>query len=213
MIHTPEKKSKSKLYDYSNIMEFEHGDFVFGLNYYRTNTLYGLSDHFRGALTVDKFNFLQFYFVDSHSKEEIMETVTQLVRDKKLDDVDHDRLFRFMDILFNTSIKNHYDLNRKLMEDLENKWLSRSCKASIMMAYDMDTKIHFILDGLDQKEVVSKCSENYNSYTSIELRSIFKLSIMLDIGNFIVFYKNGVIVPAPWENNNPLWLSYRNSKA
>ena len=196
-------------------MNFKHGDFVYGLHEYRSETVNNLREDIKeGALVVDGLNYLQTaYKFRVTTPKQVEERTSALVEEKILVKKDSNRMNEYMKfVLFK---KETLDDNWWTVAFAsEQRWLARSCKAWIRMTALLGTKIHFILDGIDMNDVVDKEREHYTAFTSIELRSAFKYNLCLrsSIDPYINFYKGGEKVGPPWEDQpgvlNGLWAGY-----
>ncbi len=206
---TPEKKSKS-VFDYNLAMHgFGLGDFVFGAREYRRPTIHALRSLGLGAVTVDEINFLQHRFVGLQTDTEFAEMASAIALEGGVARNYTKCLYLYMTFLFRNK---HYD-TQTIIHEKEQLWLSRSCKMAIIAAIEHKTTIHFILDGLDQRQLLDKEERHYEAFTSIELRSIFKTGLYHET-SFVKFYKNGAVAPPPWEDpqTKGLWSSYLQSK-
>lgn len=92
------------------------------------------------------------------------------------------------------------------------EWVSRKCKAGLYWASKNNITIHFVLDDIDMNRVVLKSDK---SFTASELRWIFRNRDDDKVKNVIKFWKEGKIVPAPWETSNgiELWKNYKPKNA
>jgi hypothetical protein len=197
---------------------FRTGDFVYGLRDQRKLTIRTLQTIVDTVVTVDQLNHLQSAFVDM-PQDRFPAIVDGLVRDGIVAEPDRERVLLFMDFMFFSSTANYYDMAaaRSASDRHERPWLSKSCKAAILLAILNKTQIHFILDGLDQRALLDKRSDMYGRYTGVELRSAYKTSLGDEerAARVLRFYRDGVEVPAPW--NDPrtaqLWADYRRRKA
>ena len=70
--------------------------------------------------------------------------------------------------------------------------------------------VHFILDGVDLNSTTLKLGSNGRSYTSSELRWIYRNWNDENVRKSIQFHENEKQVPAPWETEqgNLLWSKY-----
>ncbi|WP_127956806.1 PAAR domain-containing protein [Serratia microhaemolytica] len=84
----------------------------------------------------------------------------------------------------------------------------RSSKLGLEMTADEQAthKVHFILDRLDLKKVVSKQGNYGQSVTASELRYVYRNYERL-LGR-LFFYRNGNNVPPPWLSDPGLWSEY-----
>jgi insecticidal toxin complex protein TccC len=83
----------------------------------------------------------------------------------------------------------------------------RGSKLGIEMAASgAGNKIHFVLDGLDISNVVSKEGPGGQSITASELRYAYRNRARLT--ERIHFYKDDAETTAPWETDPDLWASY-----
>lgn len=210
MFTTPPRKPPPQKFDYSRIIQYEEGDFIYGLQTFRADTLNGIADLYdtEVALTIDRFTLLEERFRKCVTAEDIYDTAAQLADDGVIVEDDADRLARLIMLLYLSKYATPDDAD-------EDKRVARFCKANIMFCVEMSTKIHFILDGLRQIDVVTKNEPNYSSFTSKELRSVYKAYVRNPhILHFIVFYKNGRRVSAPWLDFDTatLWRTYAAKK-
>lgn len=199
------------MFDYSTAMiqlGFGLGDFVFGANEYRLCTTHALLSRNIGAVTVDKINYLQHRFLGLETDADFAAMARVIASEGIVADNYTQCLYLYMTFLFRNK---HYNLKETILED-ERLWLSRSCKLAIIAAIEHNTTIHFILDGLDQRQILDR-SRPDNRFTSIELRSVFKTGLHHET-NFVKFYKNGSVALPPWDDPQTaaIWDSYIQSK-
>lgn len=96
--------------------------------------------------------------------------------------------------------------HRPLFKDdewINDVFVHRMCKLSVVSSQITGRRIHFILDGIDHERVVKKIDpatggRDY-SRTSAELRALYRCRDLLD-SNMLFFYKDGVRVDPPWEH-------------
>ena len=203
MASTPTKKTKDPNYTW---MSYNIGDFIYGLSSYRKL----IADFFRNktnsATTIDEFNNIQYYF-DNNSTSET------LLKSSKLSMYDAKRVSSYMQFINSSETGKYYNIKELRVNDNE-KWISRSCKAGIIFAHINKVRIHFLLDGIFIDEVLDSKTKNYSSFTSIELRSIYKDSLGNQnfVPSTIVFYKYQCICLPPWIENPQPWNEYRATK-
>lgn len=200
------------MFDYSAAMAqlgFGLGDFVFGANEYRLSTTHTLLSLNLGFVTVDKINYLQHRFLGLQTDAEFAAMASTIAFEGGVADNYTQCLYLYMTFLFRNK---HYNLHEKILDD-ERLWLSRSCKLAIIAAIEHNTTIHFILDGLDQRQILDQ-SRPDNRFTSIELRSVFKTALYHGT-SFVKFYKNGVVALPPWDDPQTaaIWNLYIQAKA
>lgn len=186
-------------------MQFQHGDFLFGLQTEREGIRSHLVEQKRyGAVTVDQFNNkclgeIQLDMVDR--PERLSKLVSDLIKreENPVSVDDRERLSRFIRYLI-----LNYDDSSSPLASFENSTLAQVCKIAIQFAQAEGKKIHFVLDGLDMEKVLEETSVNYNSFTSQELRHVYLLwkkdPKILDT---VIFYHNYQEVLAPWLENDP----------
>jgi hypothetical protein len=94
----------------------------------------------------------------------------------------------------------------------------KGSKLGIKLVLDSpNSKLHFVLDGLNIEEVVTKLGKGVvegargrgQSITASELRYLYRQRELPQFGEKVIFYKGGQIVPAPWVENPALWTEYQ----
>lgn len=88
----------------------------------------------------------------------------------------------------------------------------RACKLGIKFCVERGIKIYFVLNGLDEggmRQVIAKTPPG--SFTNSELRYIFRNKDNPLFKENIIFFRDGKIVPAPWETDSGLWREYNPS--
>ena len=209
---TPERKSNPpRVYNLAMIRHgFGLGDFVFGACEYRRPTVHALRSLGLGSITVDEINFLQYRFMGLQTDTEFAEMDSTIALEGGVARNYANCLYLYMTFLFRN---NHYK-TKKVIHESDSLWLSRSCKLAIIAAIEHKTTIHFILDGLDQRQLLDRSKKHYKTCTSIELRSVFKTGLYHET-SFVKFYKNGVVALPPWDDpqTSAIWRSYVHSKA
>lgn len=87
------------------------------------------------------------------------------------------------------------------------KSFSRKCKAGLEWAISNELGVHFVLDGIDYNRIIHE----RNSYTSSELRWIYRNAGNHKVANGITFWLGGQQVPPPWATpeGRGTWSAYR----
>lgn len=197
----PEIK-KTQLY-----ANFEKGDLLYGLQVTREPYLAALRGKAGDSyITVDSLN------------NTIL--IPSLKLSGKFDEGSHNRVMEKVDEISKEYSAYLFGQKKYTPRYLDNKGnaesvkIKRSCKAAITWNRKIQadrTLIHFCLDGLDEKRIFSKLDESANipkidqSFTSSELRYIYKHWPDLKKANKVIFYHDGEVVSAPWEINTQRW--------
>ncbi len=103
------------------------------------------------------------------------------------------------------------------------KAIRRACKFGIEYVVAkharFGTIIHFILDGLEDKDILTKkkfrnqqTGREAVPITTSELRNAFRKWHLPNFNESIYFYKNFTHVRAPWETNPEAWQKYAESR-
>lgn len=89
--------------------------------------------------------------------------------------------------------------------------LGRKCKAGLGWASENDIHVNFVLDKIDMNEVVDKTSESSmaKSFTSRELRYLYRNRNNEKIRNNVQFWNEGKPVKPPWETDPETWSKYK----
>lgn len=96
--------------------------------------------------------------------------------------------------------KDAYPIKDDSDEERQKGW-RRGSKAGIRNTIKGDKhQIHFVLDGLNLKNVFDKTETQSKSVTSTELRFIYRNWQDSDFRKGVKFYKDNSLVPAPWED-------------
>jgi hypothetical protein len=90
----------------------------------------------------------------------------------------------------------------------KNKKISTSCKFLLEYAGTMTMDIFFLLDKLDVDAIASKTGSGSKSFTSIELRNIYRNRDEDWVKNHVFFIINGAGVDPPWISKKELWQEY-----
>ncbi|MDC9590499.1 hypothetical protein PSI23_14675 [Xenorhabdus sp. XENO-10] len=114
---------------------------------------------------------------------------------------------------FYSYLKKHDKYHTVLDENIDNKnvTIGRKCKGGLswvsMSNYPLtpNMHIHFILDGINIEEVVSKTKD---SITAKELRWIYRNRNSKKVASKIQFWLNQKPIYPPWVLNETLWDNY-----
>jgi hypothetical protein len=145
--------------------------------------------------TVDAINFLQLRYSEltEWAEDSLKEKTEALVREGDVAKSDTELVNRFMRHMFgNPVIRDWVDVKG----GPEPVWLIKACQAAILIP---GITIHFILDGIE--DVVDPNSHYYGSFTSSELRFIYRYHLLCQQQSQALnvrFYHKGQIVPPPW---------------
>ncbi|QIV96644.1 hypothetical protein EDC55_12417 [Allofrancisella inopinata] len=119
--------------------------------------------------------------------------------------VNKDKLMTYRTGGFEINHKNKGQDDR-LLEQKRWKIIRDSCKFGLLLAQQYKAKIHFILDGIDDKILASFFNQepvpnsNYVPCTQIEFLYIFKNWNKLN--DTVIFYRNNIAVDPPWMTKN-----------
>jgi len=183
---------------------FHDGDFVYGLRDARTPLINQLraakNQHLDGTgiYTADAINFLQLEYSELPAWTEagMKKKTEELVTEGRIAASDTTLVNRFMwHMLGKTVICNWVGVKRDAPESV---WQIKACQAAILIP---GITIHFILDGIDLKGVVEPTSYYYGSFTSSELRFIYRYHMLCQARGEdlnVRFYREGEIAPPPW---------------
>ncbi|MCH9755814.1 MAG: hypothetical protein K0U37_01310 [Gammaproteobacteria bacterium] len=111
-------------------------------------------------------------------------------------------------------------LRRLLEKDLTDRThfadaCIRMCKLGILETLQEGNKIHFVLDGLNIEDIVTKADKSGGQvpvgyYTNKEVRFCYRLSIVCpELAENIVFWQDNKQIPAPWLSNPEVWSQYQ----
>lgn len=210
---TPEiiKKDLPKIY--LEIMKFQKGDLLYGLEGSRIEIRKLLESELKTKLiTADKYNDL---FIGSHTnilrKESDPEVVLQQFKSNYSEE-EIRRATSYAQFLREHGLSETLlDLNMGFFEFESFK--KKSCKKAILFTKAEGHKIHFILDLINMHEVLpgSRVNSRYKeSYTASELRFLYRLYLIHpSYVDHVIFYHKGEIVRPPWESD-PGPVFYRN---
>lgn len=91
----------------------------------------------------------------------------------------------------------------------------RMCKLGILETLQKGNKIHFVLDGLNIEDILTKADKSSDPvpvgyYTNKEVRFCYRLSIGCpELAENIVFWQDNQQIPAPWVSNSDFWSQYQ----
>ena len=272
-------------YPYFEVMNFQHGDLIYGIHVVRQIAMDAVRAHERehsrsfGAITADHFNKLIFF--DPDHEKSILAQVEEYERKEMthlagLDRVDYRRFKGFLNQILrrlglrslaewreykewmmdrgqcfsdsehrskDTAQKGDLDTTELRAEvSSEEEFYKMACEEAIRYTHFIGAKIHFILDGVSSLDACDPESRLYGSYTSHELRVIFRLwmnefmaemaraggeleSVAAPTGaggsssrilETVRFYRHGDLVSAPWLDQKgkllPEWTAWSTSQ-
>ncbi|MHC5234168.1 hypothetical protein [Brucella sp. LJL56] len=187
------------------------GDLVYGLSnsrfdYSRNYSFFTESDSTRNISTIDQYAMTndEVLFKENvglkvpDRQGEFFESVAQHSKYKSILDTESIALRDRKSIIF---------------KDAETA-IGRKIKAGLNWAKDSQTRVHFILDGIDMDEVVNKTLRFFSNrlvrpYTGSELRWLYRNRHDPDVQNVVQFWRDGKRVEPPWETDRELWTNYK----
>lgn len=219
----------ARTFDYSEELHLRHGDWIYGLQVMRGPTVNAIRAQFSDrsqsfALTIDEFNQ---YALELFSIKYTPPTLPfqfstwfeDLVSSGRVSQIDRNRLYRYLTFFFT---HQHYFNPHKFLDENSyvntDQFFRSACKAAIFFAQKENRKIHFILDGLDINAPADEENHHYESFTSVELRSIFKTWLgNPQILDTVLFYQYGKkLNQAPWLDEDgqllPQWKAHLKNK-
>lgn len=191
------------VYPYLQLMDFRHGDLVYGtqdVRRYVMDELRGYesrSGNCLGAITADEFNKAILFNHDP--TQPLGEEILRLISKSTLSPIDVDRFVDFsrrllikMELADPVKFKGFQDsvihvgeggsassaeakASPLVVFDPEKLFYMTACEEAILFNHEHHRTVHFILDGIIQKSVYDPSHPFYRSYTSNELRSVFRL--------------------------------------
>lgn len=217
--HTDQAK-KELAETYVKIMNFQHGDLLYGLEESRQFIREILEKQF-GAVTIDSYNnvFLSINKAETRNWENLdIELESHLLeKNSKLIEENHRWIKDYAKFLFNDGIFGH-------IEDsvvAENKKFKKvSCKYAVIFSKLWGSKIHFVLDQIDPSPVILKGVDDFdyfsgerysNSYTASELRYLYRMWLNNhDSIDHVFFYHSGKRIESPpWVSRPEFWMRYK----
>jgi hypothetical protein len=117
---------------------------------------------------------------------------------------------------FTEFLRNHKRYQYALQENFtplnQDRAVYRKCKGGLAWATttDLVPHVHFILDGVNMTHVVEKIptSTGLDSFTSSELRWIYRNRKNHNVISTIQFWSQSHAVRPPWEHAPSVWKSY-----
>ncbi|OOL18654.1 hypothetical protein BRY73_06770 [Ochrobactrum sp. P6BS-III] len=96
--------------------------------------------------------------------------------------------------------------------------MERKGKAGLYWAKKTDTRVHFLLDGIDMRKVVKKATVAYPpahgieldefDTTASELRWLYRNRHDRHVRNLVQFWHQGKRATPPWKADPSLWRQY-----
>lgn len=185
---------------YFNIMNFQHGDLIYGLEGARRDTReYLLRKTGLKIITADHYNNFFLGLNDSILSPEF--NLERLFQGSKLSfsPQEEDLIKNYAQFLRNSGLEENLLTSLKEFPDFPN-FKRKSCKLAISFAKSKGSRIHFILDSIVMVNVVPKSEEFKEMYTSSELRFLYRQYLRSESNiSHVIFYHKGEQVLPPWK--------------
>lgn len=214
--HTEEQK-RALAASYVEIMGFQQGDLLYGLEDSRRFIRDMLQNRY-GAVTIDAYNNIYLSINKDKTKgwnDLDKEIESHVVGEgSNLLEENHYWARNFAKFLFNDGI---FDRIVDEVAAENRKFKKISCKYALIFSKLSGFKIHFVLDQLDLFPVVYKGGDEFTNeeflkaYTASELRYLYRMWMNdNDSIDHVYFYRAGKRLESPpWVTHSTFWRNYK----